>query len=143
MVVRKESQDVNVRYCDYCGMKTEGLYSRCDRCGKDICSAHLQLLGEEDSVCRQCFAEGRRGLVGGGLKRGELQRGRVYPINENLPDISGVSDSADSIRQEIADEEKKLRDKKEYLARLERDCRHDWGETKYVPEHRKALGTEM
>ena len=44
-----------IRYCDYCGEVANGIYSKCDKCGKDICAKHLYpFTNEETSLCVEC-----------------------------------------------------------------------------------------
>ena len=57
MVEKQEMQEVTVRYCDYCGKKAEGLYSKCDECKKDICDKHHRITSEEESLCYVCAAK--------------------------------------------------------------------------------------
>ena len=54
MVEIKTLEEVTRRVCDYCGKPALGGYSKCQKCGKDICQQHHGIWGEEDCYCVYC-----------------------------------------------------------------------------------------
>lgn len=56
MVERTVTEPVTRRYCDFpgCTNVAEGMYSKCDKCNRDICKKHHRIWSEETCYCVDC-----------------------------------------------------------------------------------------